>query len=170
MRGFIVFFLIFASASLSFVSEPQSVQVWQKADLEKLLKQQDSLSEKEGKRLEIINFWATWCQPCVAELPHFEALQAAYRGQVRVRYLSLDFEKDLQTKLIPFAQKRLKEGQVILLNDTDYDNWMGLIDAQWSGAIPATLFLDARTQTYHFVPKALEKEELRHITDSLLQK
>jgi thiol-disulfide isomerase/thioredoxin len=55
----------------------------------------------------VINFWATWCKPCVEEIPHFEKLYATYKNQkVKVIMVSCDFKKQLETRVIPFVQNK----------------------------------------------------------------
>ncbi|RMG80747.1 MAG: TlpA family protein disulfide reductase [Bacteroidetes bacterium] len=88
----------------------------------------------------VINFWATWCKPCVAELPYFEELTQKYRDEkVRVVLVSLDFPNQLKEKLIPFVQSHDLQSQVVALFDGDYNSWIDQIDPSWDGAIPVTV-------------------------------
>jgi thiol-disulfide isomerase/thioredoxin len=88
----------------------------------------------------VVNFWATWCKPCVAELPYFEQLNEAYKAEkVKVLLVSLDFSSQLEKKVIPFLEKRALQSEVILLDDPDANSWIDKVDANWSGAIPATV-------------------------------
>ena len=88
----------------------------------------------------IINFWATWCKPCVEELPEFEAFHQAHQGQaVKVILVSMDFKEDLDKKLIPFLKKMPHSSEVILLDEINGNDFINKVHAQWSGAIPATL-------------------------------
>ncbi|HQU60293.1 MAG: TlpA family protein disulfide reductase [Phaeodactylibacter sp.] len=88
----------------------------------------------------IINFWATWCAPCVAELPYFDQLVDAYQGQkVKVILVSLDFPRQFETKLAPFVRERQLKPTVVALADGHYNDWIDKVSTEWSGAIPATL-------------------------------
>lgn len=88
----------------------------------------------------VINFWATWCKPCVQELPYFEQLHTAYDGKkVKVILVSLDFSRQLESKLLPFVQERQLKPEVIALIDSDYNAWIDRISPDWSGAIPVTI-------------------------------
>jgi thiol-disulfide isomerase/thioredoxin len=88
----------------------------------------------------VINFWATWCKPCVAELPYFLELHKKYEGQkYKFIFVSLDFPKQINKKLIPFLEKKPLPGDVIVLDDSDSNNWIPKVDPEWSGAIPATV-------------------------------
>ena len=116
----------------------------------------DHLNEriKQGKDTTyIVNFWATWCAPCIKELPHFERLQQEKRGEkLKVLLVSLDFKSKLEKSVIPFVKKRGLKNEVFLLNETDQQVYIDRIDKTWSGAIPATLFVKAKKR------KFLEKE------------
>lgn len=88
----------------------------------------------------VINFWATWCAPCVKELPYFEALQKKYLSEkVKVILVSLDFKKQLETKLKPFLEERKLTSSVVVLLDPDANTWVDKVSPEWSGAIPATI-------------------------------
>ena len=88
----------------------------------------------------VVNFWATWCGPCVKELPYFEALHKRYEDQpVKVVLVSLDFEKHIVRKLLPFLNKKDIQSNVVLLADGKANNWIDKVDPSWSGAIPITL-------------------------------
>ena len=90
----------------------------------------------------VINFWATWCVPCVKELPYFEELNAKYKDKAFKQILvSLDAPKKLERKVIPFIDKNKIESEVVLLADGKYNDWIDLVDPRWSGAIPITLIL-----------------------------
>ncbi len=88
----------------------------------------------------VVNFWATWCKPCVEELPFFEKLIAETAGQpIKVLLVSMDFPKDFLRKLVPFIAERNLQRNVVALGDLDYDAWIGKVSEKWDGAIPFTL-------------------------------
>ncbi|NOQ71871.1 MAG: redoxin domain-containing protein [Crocinitomix sp.] len=99
-------------------------------------------------KIHVINFWATWCIPCVAELPYFEQLGAEY-PEIEVVLVSLDFPKKIKENLIPFIQKNNLQSEVILLDEPDANKWIPQIDSTWSGAIPATIiYKNDKSQFY----------------------
>ncbi len=90
----------------------------------------------------VINFWATWCAPCVAELPDFDVLHQNYAGaNFQVLLVSLDFKSRLEKTVIPFLEKRRMKPEVVLLADQDADNWIPRVHPNWDGAIPATVVI-----------------------------
>jgi len=97
----------------------------------------------------VVNFWATWCKPCVEELPWFEQLHEQFQGQkVKVVLVSLDFKKDLEKKLLPFVQSRKLKSTVVALTDSAYQNWIDKVNQAWGGAIPVTLVYNARKRAF----------------------
>lgn len=88
----------------------------------------------------VINFWATWCGPCVKELPYFEELYAAYKDRpFKMILVSLDMKKQLESKLIPFLNEHEIQSSVVVLLDGKANRWIDKVDPSWSGAIPITL-------------------------------
>ncbi|HMQ08590.1 MAG TPA: TlpA disulfide reductase family protein [Saprospiraceae bacterium] len=92
-------------------------------------------------RIHVINFWATWCAPCIKEMPFIDALTSKYGNQIKVTFVSLDFPKRIDTALIPFLEKSDLKSEVVLLDDARANRWIDLVDPDWSGAIPATLII-----------------------------
>ncbi len=98
------------------------------------------LLAQENDTTYVINFWATWCVPCVAELPYFEQLLEKYKNdKVKLILVSLDFRNKVDQSLIPFLKKNPLKGQVVLLDDNDSNTWISKIDPSWTGALPATI-------------------------------
>ena len=107
----------------------------------------------------VINFWATWCAPCVKELPHFEEVNNEYKNKnTEVILVSLDFPSQIESKLKPYLKKNKIKSRVILLDDSKMSSWIPKVSEQWDGGIPATLIVNS--SNYNFYPKPFEKEEL----------
>lgn len=98
---------------------------------------------KNGKdSTYVVNFWATWCAPCIKELPHFEKLKVEHKSEkLAVLLVSLDFKSKLESNVIPFVKKKNLKNEVFLLNESDPQQFIDRIDPSWSGSIPATLFI-----------------------------
>jgi len=106
--------------------------------------------EKNDDTTYIVNFWATWCAPCVKELPYFEKIKQEYASKnVEVLLVSLDFPKQVEKKLIPFINKKQLQSEVVLLNDIDENVWIKAIDSTWSGALPATLIYNKNNRKFY---------------------
>ena len=106
--------------------------------------------EKKDGTTYVINFWATWCGPCVKELPAFEKLNKEYGAtNVEVLLVSLDFPKQLEKRLIPFLVKKNIQSKVVLLDDKNEDFWIKAIDTSWSGAIPATIIYNKNKRKFY---------------------
>lgn len=109
----------------------------------------EALLDRNDGKTYVINFWATWCKPCVAELPHFEALNAKYADKnVEVILVSLDFKKHLDTKLYPFITKNKIGSKVVVLADSKQQVWIDKVDPSWSGTIPATLIYNSKNRLF----------------------
>lgn len=105
--------------------------------------------ELNDSKTYVVNFWATWCAPCVKELPHFEMLQSKYKDSVEVILVSLDFPHQYETKLIPFIQKHDLKSKIVVLDDPDMNSWIPKVDPQWDGAIPVTLIYNASKRLFY---------------------
>jgi len=105
------------------------------------LKELHSLCAGEKDKVIIINFWASWCGPCMEELPYFKKLRAEVPS-ARIVLINLDFEKEVDQKVIPLIAAGQYAGcEIYRLNRLNADDWMPVVDPDWSGAIPATLIL-----------------------------
>jgi thiol-disulfide isomerase/thioredoxin len=108
------------------------------------------LLEKQDSKTYVINFWATWCAPCVKELPAFEKLNKEYAAKnVEVILVSLDFPKQVEKRLLPFINKKNLQSKVVLLDDVNEDVWIKEIDSTWSGALPATLIYSSKGRKFY---------------------
>lgn len=126
------------------------------------------LYSSDSQSLLVINFWATWCGPCVREIPHFEEVNSNYSNKkVRIILVSLDFQNQYESKLIPFIREKDLKSELIWLNDTRYNTWIDQVSPEWSGAIPATVFIK-NGKVLKFMEKELELEELENTINSLL--
>lgn len=116
----------------------------------------DSTIQIKNDTTYVLNFWATWCIPCVAELPIFESIQKKYaNGPVRIILISLDYVKKIETLLKPFLQRKKISLPVILLDEPDANKWINKVDSTWSGAIPATLIVNNQKGFRTFLEKEL---------------
>ena len=121
--------------------------------------------EKNDDKLYVVNFWATWCRPCIEELPHFLEVSNAYENQAPFQMIlvSLDKAELLETDVAQMITKLNIDNDVYLLDDNKRMNyWIPAIDSTWSGAIPATVFYK-NGQKLHFTEGQLTKEELNTI-------
>lgn len=108
------------------------------------------LLHQQNDTTYVVNFWATWCAPCVRELPYFIALDSLHGdGPFRLLLVSLDFKKDYVRKLQPFVDSRGLEAYVVVLEDNRSNFWIDDIDPGWSGAIPATLVYRGDQRSFH---------------------
>jgi thiol-disulfide isomerase/thioredoxin len=97
----------------------------------------------------IINFWATWCVPCVKELPNFEKISDEYKNEnLKVLLVNLDYKSKLNSSVLPFIKKNGIKNEVFMLNESDPEVYINRIDSSWSGALPATLMLKDKKRKF----------------------
>ncbi|WP_423736206.1 thioredoxin domain-containing protein [Chitinophaga caseinilytica] len=104
----------------------------------------------------VVNLWATWCGPCVEELPHFEKASKAYPG-VKFVYLSLDLDEAYPRQIDSFVNRIGLSGAVWWMAETNANKFASLIDASWKGSLPATLFLHPGEKSRKFVQGAMDE-------------
>lgn len=128
--------------------------------------QLQELIEEPGKQVKVINFWATWCRPCIKELPYFEDLQKKHDPtNLQVYLINLDDVEKLDSRVIPFVKKQNISSTVKLLDETDYNSFIDKVDPRWSGAIPATLIIAGEER--RFVEGELSPDELQRIINEV---
>jgi thiol-disulfide isomerase/thioredoxin len=143
-----------------FTQEIKSIKI---TDLEKTI--------AESKTPLIINFWATWCKPCIEEIPYFQSEVAQYQpDSVQLILVSLDMKEMYPKGLSSFVKKRKINATVVFLDETNADYFCPKVDEKWSGAIPASLFINNKTGYRKFVEDQLAEEELKKEIMAILGK
>lgn len=155
MKHLLIIFL-FCIAASTHAQKPTVIKI---TDLEKRIKANTDTTY-------IVNFWATWCVPCVKELPVFDSITTAYAGQkVKVLLVSIDFKENMKKQVIPFLKKKQLKPEVVLLDEVNGNYFIPKIDESWSGAIPATLIKN-NAKGFH---KLLEKEVTFEMIDAIVK-
>lgn len=104
----------------------------------------------------VINFWATWCSPCVEELEYFtREIKNFQQQKAELVLVSLDFAEAYPSKIASFIKKKKYEASFFWLNETDADHFCPQIDPKWTGSIPSTLFVNNKTGYRKFFERQL---------------
>ena len=153
-----IFFLILFSF---FIKGEKSVEVLKWPQLQSIL-------EKDNGKVKIVNFWATWCKPCMQELPDFEKINLEYKDKnVEVILVSLDQAALANTRVKASLEKNNITARVVLLDEVDFNKWIKQVDSTWSGAIPATLVIYQKTNIRQFREKQFSYTELKQIINTI---
>jgi thiol-disulfide isomerase/thioredoxin len=121
--------------------------------------------QKSNDTIYILNFWATWCKPCIKEMPDFEQINEDFFDEkVKVILVNLDFPDKHDDTLIPFLKEHKVKSEVIHLIDTDANSWIDKVSPFWTGAIPVTVIYKGTSR--EFYEKTLTYDELKKIVES----
>lgn len=113
----------------------------------------------------VVNFWATWCAPCVEELPHFERLQAENSSSpLKVILVSVDPKSKLSKVVDPFVKTHRLKSEVYIFEEPDQQKFIDHVDKNWSGAVPATLIINTASSRRDFHEREFSFEELKTLT------
>lgn len=122
----------------------------------------EPLLQQKNDTTYVINFWATWCKPCVQELPGFQEINHKFKGKkFKMILVSLDFETHLNSKVKPFVKEKDIHAEVILLADPKQYKWIDRVDKNWGGSIPATIIYNK--DFYLFRGGSMTFDELNEI-------
>ncbi|WP_118976454.1 TlpA disulfide reductase family protein [Taibaiella koreensis] len=119
--------------------------------------------------LYIVNFWATWCVPCVKELPSFNMVHDLYKDKpVKVLLVSFDFKEQYPAKLQSWVSKKKLRPEVAWFNETNPTSYIPKIAPEWEGGLPATLFINNKTGERKLHADEISVDELKSWVDKQL--
>lgn len=159
MRKGVLFFIVccfFLSA------DAQVVHKWKADQIQGHLK-------ASGKEIVVLNVWATFCRPCVEEIPFFIDVCKSRANQVDMVFMSVDTKELFPQKLKRFIKKkRYHFGTWSWLDETDANYFCPFVDGNWEGSIPATLILNTRSGRRYFNEGSMTAAELKKVLDDFL--
>lgn len=119
-------------------------------------------------QVKVINFWATWCAPCIKEMPLFEKVNRD-RKDVAVTLVSMDLDLDPNPeKVHKFVARKKLASSVLILDESNPNTYIDKIDKEWSGALPATIVINTKNGKRRFVERELHEGELEKLIDEVL--
>lgn len=123
------------------------------------------LLEKDNDTTYVVNYWATYCAPCVKEMPVFRKMEKEYAGQpVEIILTSMDFGGSVLERVRSFMDRHRIRSRVVVLDDPDTNSWIDKVSPQWSGALPATIVYRGDSRDFH--AGTITYSELKDIIES----
>lgn len=159
-KPFCLFLLVLVTFN---ASAQRNIPKWKMEDLQQLI---DSAQQPT-----IINFWASFCQPCLEEMPNFQKAANKYKNNgLRLVFVSLDLPEAYPKKINLVISKLKINSEVVFLDETNADAYVPFINKTWSGSIPATLFIDNKRVYKKFIEDELTLQKLEEEIHLLLDK
>ena len=159
LPGFLLLVTVLLTVTESFSQEIKKIKA---VELEKYI--------LESKKPLIVNFWATWCQPCIEEIPYFlKEVKENKEDSVELILVSLDFKEAFPGDIAATVKKREFKASIAWLDETNADYFCPKIDSSWSGAIPASLFINNKTGYRKFYEEQLSHESLKVEMQALIR-
>jgi thiol-disulfide isomerase/thioredoxin len=166
-----IFLLTFSAAAqrqaahkprASSVNAPAPVRAVNAEEMQGLLK-------RDGKHPLLVNYWATWCDPCRDEFPDLVKIDKAYRAKgLDFIAITLDDLADIKTAVPKFLRTMNATMPVYLLNVADPEPAINLVDSEWSGALPATFLYDNQGKVVYKHFGRVNPDELRAAIEELV--
>ncbi len=154
-------FVLMAFLGVQVTAEAQPIR---KLKIDQLMKMIDTSSVPV-----VVNFWASWCGPCVREIPWFEKQVAAYGKKIKLLLVSIDFADDYPNTIRAFAKKNGYRSEIVWLNETDADIFCPRIDKSWDGAIPVTLMVNNQKGYRAFFGEQVPEEKFKLALQKLIE-
>lgn len=134
-KFFVVLFVLLFAFSLKVFS--QEVKPLAK------IKDVEQLKESAKGKVLLLNFWATWCKPCVHEFPDLIKLYNTYKNKdFEILFISVDVPEDVNLKVVPFLKDQKVDFTTYYSNFDKPEELINFIDKNWEGAIPSTYIYD----------------------------
>lgn len=150
MKRALILFAVLFSVHINYAQE---IKRWKMNDLLEYINKSDSAL--------VLNFWATFCGPCIEEIPYFQTISNKYKNQkVKLLLVSLDFKEYYPKKIAAFAKRFGFTAEIVWLDEEKPDEFCPKIDSTWSGAMPATLFVNKSNNYRKFVEAQLKPNEV----------
>ncbi len=147
---------------------PKTVEAISTDDLRQLLTHHLNNGDKSGN-LILVNFWATWCAPCVKEIPEIVKLQEKYKERgLRVIAVSMDEPEELETGVRPFVRKRFPNFVSYLCKESDHDKFASVIDTAWNEIMPTNFLIDRNGKLRATLTGGKSYEEFEAVITPLL--
>ncbi len=118
----------------------------------------------------VINFWASWCKPCIHEIPWFEKTIEPFKSSgVKLILVSVDFKEDYPKRLTAFVKKQNYQSTILWLDETDANMFCAKIDRTWEGTIPVTLMVNNKKHYRQFYNQQLPEPRLKLELQKLIE-
>ena len=118
----------------------------------------------------IINFWATYCGPCINEIPYFEKLADKQKDKhVELLLISVDMPDYFPLRIASFVKEKNFNSTVWWLNETNADYFCPKVDKNWTGGIPSTLFVNNKTHYRKFFERQLTEPQAEENIKALVK-
>lgn len=122
-----------------------------------------------GKPL-LVNFWATWCDPCREEFPDLVKIDAEYKGKIDFITISLDDPADINTLVPKFLSGQKAEMPAFLLKAADESAVISSIAKDWSGGLPFTILYNEKGEIAFFRQGKVKVDMMKAEIEKLLPK
>lgn len=130
----------------------QDIPSWKINEVEQYMGESDSVL--------VINFWATFCKPCVDEIPYLEKISRKYKDQkVKLLLVSVDLPSFYPDRIQSFVSRHKYASRIVWLNESDANYFCPRIDQSWSGTIPSTVILNNKTGYKKFIEEQMKPSE-----------
>jgi thiol-disulfide isomerase/thioredoxin len=128
-----------------------------------------ALLRRDGSRPLLVNYWATWCDPCREEFPDLVKIDQEYRAKgLDFIAVSLDDLADINTGVPKFLRTMKATMPVYLLNVPDPEPVINAVDPRWGGAMPATFLYNSKGEVVYKCFGRVKTDELRAAIEKLV--